>query len=115
MSQIVVLPYPPSANRYWRNVNGRTLVSREAKAYKEEAGWIAKVDGVEPVKGDVVVKIAVHRPQRRGDLDNTLKVLLDALNGIAWQDDNQIVRIEAERHDDPDNPRAVVEIMPAGR
>jgi hypothetical protein len=28
---IFTLPYPPSANRYWRNVKGRMVVSVERK------------------------------------------------------------------------------------
>lgn len=31
----------------------------------------------------------------RGDLDNYLKTVLDALNGIAWDDDRQVVKITA--------------------
>jgi Holliday junction resolvase RusA-like endonuclease len=35
----------------------------------------------------------------RGDLDNYVKLTLDALNGIAWDDDNQVVRINAVKVD----------------
>ena len=33
----------------------------------------------------------------RGDLDNYLKAISDAMNGIVYADDRQIARIEAER------------------
>jgi hypothetical protein len=33
------------------------------------------------------------------DLDNTIKLVLDGLNGSAWVDDCQVTRIVAERHD----------------
>jgi len=29
----------------------------------------------------------------RGDLDNYIKTILDALNGVAWKDDSQVVKI----------------------
>jgi len=35
----------------------------------------------------------------RGDLDNYLKLTLDALNGVAWIDDGQVVRILAVKVD----------------
>jgi Holliday junction resolvase RusA-like endonuclease len=40
----------------------------------------------------------------RGDLDNYVKLTLDALNGVAWADDGQVVRILAVKVDslDPD-------------
>lgn len=31
----------------------------------------------------------------RGDLDNYVKTVLDALNGVAWDDDSQVVKITA--------------------
>ena len=35
----------------------------------------------------------------RGDLDNYVKLTLDALNGVAWVDDGQVVRIHAVKVD----------------
>ena len=29
------LPWPPTANRYWRNVNGRMVLSRAGREYRE--------------------------------------------------------------------------------
>ena len=35
----------------------------------------------------------------RGDLDNYVKLTLDALNEVAWDDDNQVVRLHATKVD----------------
>lgn len=106
----ITLPYPPSANRYWRTFRGMVVKSDQARQYQEQAGWIAKTQGVQPLEGDITVRIDVYRPAKRGDLDNSIKVLLDSLNGIAYQDDSQIVKIIAQRFNDKRNPRAEITI-----
>lgn len=110
----VTLPYPPSANRYWRMWKNRMVVSTEARKYKRCAAELALASGMKPLSGDVVVRLAVYRPARRGDLDNVQKVLLDSVRGIAFHDDSQVVRIEASRFEDKDNPRVEFEVEQAG-
>ena len=34
-------------------------------------------------------------PQKKPDIDNCIKVILDALNGIAYEDDKQVVQVIA--------------------
>lgn len=103
------LPMPPSANVYWRNFRGRTVISTEARNYKKHVGELAKRLGMELVEdGDVRFTIRVYRNQASGDLSNRLKVIEDALNGIAYADDKQIVEEHAFRHDDKGNGRIVI-------
>ena len=109
-TMVFVLPLPPSANRYWRMVNGHMTVSAEAKAYKAEAGWAAKVAGIDVLDGPVAVTLRVYRAQKSGDLDNRIKVILDSLKGVAWEDDSQVTELHAYRYDDKTNPRVEVEI-----
>jgi len=114
----LTLPYPPSANRYWRTtariIRGKPVVqtypSPEAKAYKVAVARIAAAAGWRPFDGDVELRLTVYRPLKRGDLSNRIKVLEDALNGIAYADDDQVVRLTADRKDDKDNPRVEVEV-----
>jgi crossover junction endodeoxyribonuclease RusA len=114
MSATLVLPYPPSANRYWRAVPDRgVLLSAEARRYKEDAGKQALAAGVHPVDGPVALTVTLYRPAKRGDLDNRIKVLLDALNGIAYRDDSQVVELHAYRLDDKDHPRVEVQVIRA--
>ncbi|RJS19574.1 hypothetical protein DRW03_21315 [Corallococcus sp. H22C18031201] len=100
------LPFPPSANTYWVPARRRGLVpSDEAKAYKAGVARQAALLDLLPLAGPVCLNLIAYRPRRTGDLDNVLKVLCDSLNGIAWLDDDQVVRIVAERDDDADAPR----------
>lgn len=48
--------------------------------------------------GDMVVTIDLHvTTARRFDLDNAAKLVLDALNGIAWDDDSQVSELHVRR------------------
>jgi len=48
---------------------------------------------------------------RRRDVDNVAKACLDALNGVAWRDDSQVMRLVVERGEvDKAQPRTVVTI-----
>lgn len=108
---ILSLPYPPSANRYWRIVNGRAVLSAEARQYKRTVALLAKTQKCgKPYDGPVSLTVSIYRPQKRGDLSNRLKVLEDALQGVAIEDDDQVVEIHMRRLDDESNPRAVVTI-----
>lgn len=102
------IPYPISANRYWRTrVAGQhamTYVSAEAKAFKQEVGWIARAAGVKLISGPVALAITLHpktvksgeASKVRLDLSNTIKVLEDALIEIAYYDDKQVVDLSAK-------------------
>lgn len=111
----LTLPYPPSANRYWRtNQHGHNYVSPEAKRYKEGVRLRAHMARLgKPLACPVVLTVVVYRPQKSGDLSNRIKVLEDALNGIAFVDDSQVVEIHARREDDKTNPRVEVQVEAA--
>jgi Holliday junction resolvase RusA-like endonuclease len=59
------------------------------------------------------------RPSVRPDLDNYVKALKDALNGIVWSDDSRICDLWAEKHYAAEGTRPriemrVEEIIPQG-
>jgi crossover junction endodeoxyribonuclease RusA len=99
------LPYPPSANRYWRVWRGRAVKSDEARAYQLQVQVLVPRA---PLTGPVRVGVSAFRPRKSGDLDNLLKVALDALKGRAFVDDKQVVEIHACLFDDKANPRLEV-------
>lgn len=74
----ITLPWPPSNNRYYRHNRGRTHVSAEGQAYRDNVARIIKnamldIGLAMPVK----IRIECHMPDCRSrDLDNLQKPLL---------------------------------------
>lgn len=112
----LVLPMPPSVNRYWTNIvvgrRAMNVLSSEALAYKNTVKEIAALDTL--VYSDIAVVLKIYRPQRSGDIDNPLKGLFDALKGVVYADDKQIVELHAFRFEDKHNPRIAVQIEVLG-
>ena len=106
----LVLPYPPSANVYWKVWRGRAVESPEARRYKHGVMLRARTEGIRPISGPVHLTLAVYRPRKAGDLSNRIKVLEDALCGVAFEDDDQVESIHAMRFDDKANPRVEVTV-----
>lgn len=92
----VELPWPPSVNRLWRSVGGRTLLSREGRRYRREVMARLAAARARPMVGRLSVSLWLHPPdRRRRDIDNPQKALLDAMQDAGlFEDDSQI----DERH-----------------
>lgn len=91
-------------------------------AWKTQMGWWIRKQWDEPTEAAVAVvatfympipeswsqkkqREAIGKPQtKKPDIDNLLKGLFDAANGIIWKDDNQVVKVTAEKRYS-DNPR----------
>ena len=89
----ITLPWPPSINNYWRNWKGRTVLSVEGRKYREAVIQQIWMQGfVKRMDCNLKVTIEAHRPDnRKRDLDNLLKAVLDALqHAEAFNDDSQI-------------------------
>lgn len=93
---VIELPYPPSVNRYWRNIavgkKPRTLISRQGRDYRDEVLCLLRGDNRPMLTCKIAVTIEVFQPdKRRRDLDNIAKAPLDALTHAGvWLDDSQI-------------------------
>ena len=105
------LPFPPSANEYWRFVQGyaHPLLSAEARTYSRHVGNVVFASGVKrPLKGRLGVTMLLHAPDaRRRDLDNYLQGPFDALtkSGL-WEDDSQVDKLVVIRESvDVSKPR----------
>jgi crossover junction endodeoxyribonuclease RusA len=65
-----------------------------------------------PMTGPVAVYLVCFRKTARAcDVDNLAKLPLDALTGIAWVDDSQVVKLLVEKRRDEDDPRTEVRVV----
>ncbi len=96
----------------------RIYTPKSTETYEKEIrkAW-EKVNGSEPFTGPLVVRLYFGlpvpksetkgrklqmlerkiRPATKPDIDNLAKSVLDALNGVAYKDDNQIVTMLAKK------------------
>lgn len=98
----LTLPWPPSVNRYWRSVNGRVLISREGRAYRDAVCLIVRGCGADMgLRGDLSLEALLYPPDnRRRDIDNLGKALLDSLQAAGvFVDDNQIAELHLARRE----------------
>ena len=99
------LPYPPSANTYWRSVvinnRVRVLLSRKGREYKMAVQHACAAAGIagKRITHDVAIVISLYPPdRRRRDIDNSVKPLLDALTSAGvWLDDSQVCELTVKR------------------
>jgi Holliday junction resolvase RusA-like endonuclease len=114
-----VIPVRPHPWQRARLANGRHFTDDKTRAYKAMIAAYGRISfpGV-PLSGPVEVRVsAIYaapaswsrrkredalndrvRPTGRPDVDNLAKGVMDALNGIAYADDSQIVRLTASKH-----------------
>ena len=115
---ILTLPYPPSANHYWRRNGHRYFISQAGVAFRAHvrqvmATWQSANANWLALTGPVSMTVAlIPGDRRRRDIDNVLKPLLDALtHGGAWADDSQVKRLIVAMADpEPKQGRCIVTI-----
>lgn len=74
------LPYPPSANRLWRAVNGRNIKSAEYRSWLIDAARAVPEHVKGKITGPYRMTLLVDRPdRRRRDLSNLVKPIEDLL------------------------------------
>src|SRR5690606_1024401 len=96
----VDLPWPPTANTYWRRNGGRYFISKRGQDYRE---FVAKAcyayQGLFVSDDRLRLRIKAFPPDnRRRDLDNLLKGLIDSFQYAGlFPDDSQIDKLSIER------------------
>lgn len=94
-------PVPKARPRLGRN--GNVYTPAATAAAESAIGWRVKerYEGLAPTALPVGLAVAFDcrgsrgRRDGRADLDNLVKTVKDALNGIAWVDDSQVEELHA--------------------
>lgn len=101
--EVMAAPRPRFAR-----VTGRAYSVPAYERYKEKLAWLYRQAGGEyhgerpvAVTIDVMRRLPASRPKRvasepdtvKPDVDNIAKAVLDALNGVAYRDDSQVVSL----------------------
>lgn len=110
----IVLPFPPSVNRYYRHVGYRTLLSREGREYRQTVCSLLAGRVGQPLSGQLEAELDLYPPdRRRRDWDNFQKAIWDALqHAQVYHDDSQVKRAVIEMHEPDGNSRAEVTLQP---
>jgi len=103
-SMTIDLPWPPSANKYWRIVNNRVVTSRAGRRYQRDVADLVwrqtSLDRMRPCGTRKITRLVItaYPPdRRRRDIDNIIKPTVDALKLAGmFDDDSQIQAITAQ-------------------
>lgn len=131
---VIGIPQPKGSTRAFMRPGGRfpivTSDNPKVKAWQKVVGLgaiAARGAGVKPADGAIELEVAffLARPLRlakkgtpphltRPDVDKLTRAVGDALTGICWHDDGQVVRLVASKAyaEQGDQPRATITVRP---
>jgi crossover junction endodeoxyribonuclease RusA len=117
----LTLPYPPSVNSYWRSVRvgnrNQVLVSKAGRDFQHQVRLVVLIArAVKQYSGRLIVEVMLHpADNRKRDIDNCLKSLLDALGHAGvYLDDSQIDKLTVTRGEQRKGGECVVRISEVG-
>ena len=99
----IILPWPPSANTYWRRNGSRYFISPKGQSYRTNTAWSChKYRGSFIATDRLKISILAYPPdKRKRDLDNLFKSTLDSLQfATVFVDDSQIDELSIKRMPD---------------
>lgn len=109
----IVLPLPPSDNHTYGQRGKIRFMYKEAKDWKEDAYKLAKKQYKgELMAGDVKVGEIVFYLKHWRDIQGSLKLIFDVLEGIVYDNDKQVVEFgKVFRKSDKEKPRVEIVIQ----
>lgn len=94
------LPFPPTANTYIRHTSsGRHYMTAEGRAFRKIVLSAVRRSKARKVEGRLEVIVTLcPKNRKKGDIDNRIKPLLDAMQAAkCFDNDEQVDRLEVRR------------------
>jgi len=110
----IILPGNPlSTNHIYKKSRYSIYMTPEGKTMKESYQWAITSQWKKDLcYGKISLGIKLYfGDKRKRDIDNYNKLILDAMSGIVYFDDNQINKLVLEKFYDKKNPRIEIEIL----
>ncbi len=104
---------PPSTNSVYRKRGAGygMFMTEEGQQFKQVVGLLARAKwGSKPSKKSITMRVVLQfSDKRRRDVDGFHKLLQDALQGIVYENDSQIISLHIEKTTG-DTPKTFVEL-----
>lgn len=102
----IILPLPPTDNHTYGQRGKIRFMYQEAKKWKRDAGLIAKSERVKYTEDPVIVGDIHFYLKYDRDIQGSMKIMFDSLEGIYYKNDKQIIKFgPVFKHKDKVNPR----------
>ncbi|MFD0209193.1 RusA family crossover junction endodeoxyribonuclease [Streptomyces hirsutus] len=109
----LVIPGEPATKSRPRFGNGRTYKLEKDEEAEKATAWHLRRRFRQPLTGNVALGCVFFRPDMRLiDVDNMIKHVCDAANGVVWVDDSQVTAVYGQAELDVDEPRTLVVVAP---
>lgn len=113
MTSITLKTKPIPVNQRTMILNGHQTSSRKWKDTKTALEWeIRSMWRIAPHTGSLAVNLIFYFGDRRKrDIDAYIKIILDSMNGIVYEDDSQIIELHCFKAIDVKNPRTEIQVL----
>lgn len=109
---LTIKTLPVGINASYKSGKGHFYKSKYAKIAQEAMAWeIRSQYRGKPLEGHVGLNIDLILSTDRKDIDGPIKSIMDAMQGIIYENDNQVKDLHLTKSTDRTNPRIEITVF----